>query len=193
MTSAVPLPDRTARREALLDAADRAVERDGPGTSMAAVAAEAGISKPILYRHFGDKAGLVAALADRHTGRLMAALRDALSSGRDRRERVALTVEAYLAAIERSPGLYRFLLRPEGTAAPERVRAFSRRLGDVLAAGIAGELGAAEPGVREGAWAHGMVGMVQTAGDWWLDERPCPRAELAQALTDLVLGAYATA
>ena len=33
--------------------------------------------------------------------------------------------------------------------------------------------------------------MVQTAGDWWLDTRPCPRQELARQLTDLVHGAYA--
>ena len=169
MTSAVPLPDRSARREALLDAADRAVERDGPATSMAAVAASAGISKPILYRHFGDKGGLVAALADRHTDRLMRALREALAAGRSRRERVELTIDAYLAAIEASPQLYRFLLRPEGAVTPEQVRTFTRRVGELLAQGIANEIGQDTPSPREQAWAHGIVGMVQTAGDWWLD------------------------
>ena len=158
---------------------------------MAAVAAEAGISKPILYRHFGDKGGLVAALAERHTGRLRDTLRAALSSGRDRRERVALTVDAYLAAIEAAPQLYRFLLHPEGALTPEQVRSFSRRLADELAAGIAAELGAAAAGPRERAWAHGIVGLVQNAGDWWLDEQPCSRAELGADLTALVLGAYA--
>ncbi|BFO19525.1 hypothetical protein SHKM778_59130 [Streptomyces sp. KM77-8] len=43
------------RRRELLEAADRVVLRDGPGASMNAIAAEAGITKPILYRHFGDK------------------------------------------------------------------------------------------------------------------------------------------
>lgn len=191
MTTAVPLPDRPARRAALLDAADRAVERDGPGTSMTAVAVEAGVTKPILYRHFGDKAGMVAALAERHTERLRGELMEALATGRTRRERVELTVDSYLAAIEARPQLYRFLLRPEGAAAPEQVRTFTRRLGDELADGIAAELGGAAAGVRERAWGHGIVGMVQTAGDWWLDTRPCPRAELAGQLTDLVLGAYA--
>ena len=65
---------RAARREQLLDAADRAVARSGAATSMAAVAAEAGITKPVLYRHFGDKGGLVAALTARHTARLLAVL-----------------------------------------------------------------------------------------------------------------------
>lgn len=43
------------RRRELLEAADRVVLRDGPQASMNAIAAEAGITKPILYRHFGDK------------------------------------------------------------------------------------------------------------------------------------------
>ncbi|HEU0101249.1 MAG TPA: TetR family transcriptional regulator [Mycobacteriales bacterium] len=199
MTDPVRLPDRSARREALmgarrealLDAADRAVRRDGPATSMAAVAAAAGITKPILYRHFGDKGGLVAALAERHTGRLLAVLRDALARGRTRRERVELTIDAYLALIEAAPQLYRFLVRPEGALTPAQVRTFTRRLGDMLADGIAAELGVGASSPREQAWAHGIVGMVQTAADWWLDEQPCPREELAGRLADLVLGGYA--
>jgi len=55
------------RRRELLEAADRVVLRDGPQASMNAIAAEAGITKPILYRHFGDKNGLYAALAARLT------------------------------------------------------------------------------------------------------------------------------
>ena len=93
--SAIPLLGREARREALLDAADRIVQRDGPAASMATIAAEAGITKPILYRHFGDKNGLYAALTDRHTERLLVALRAALEVPGTRRERVERTVDAY--------------------------------------------------------------------------------------------------
>ena len=67
------------RRRELLEAADRVVLRDGPQASMNAIAAEAGITKPILYRHFGDKSGLYRALAKRHTDAL---LRRASGSGR---------------------------------------------------------------------------------------------------------------
>jgi AraC-like DNA-binding protein len=31
------------------------IQWEGPEPSMAAIAVEAGVSKPILYRHFGDK------------------------------------------------------------------------------------------------------------------------------------------
>lgn len=189
----VRLSDRAARREALLDAADRIVRRDGPAASMATIAAEAGITKPILYRHFGDKSGLYAALADRYTGRLLGQLQDALEAGRSRRDRVQRTIDAYLSAIEAEPQVYRFLVHPHTPAdvaavAQSQVRSFTRRLSALLAAGMAAELNA-EPH-RASAWAHGIVGMVQSAGDWWLDTAECTRGQLVTELTSLLFGAY---
>jgi AcrR family transcriptional regulator len=82
------------RRKELLEAADRVVLRDGPGASMNAIAAEAGITKPILYRHFGDKDGLYRALAARHTDALLSALRAALDApAAERRQRVEATLD----------------------------------------------------------------------------------------------------
>ena len=100
------------RRRELLEAADRVVLRDGPQASMNAIAAEAGITKPILYRHFGDKGGLYRALAKRHTDALLDALRAALDAPAERRERVEATLDTYLAAIEARPQVYRFLMHP---------------------------------------------------------------------------------
>jgi AcrR family transcriptional regulator len=183
------LVDRRSRREQLLDAADRIVQRDGPAASMATIAAEAGITKPVLYRHFGDKGGLYAALADRYTGLLEADLRAALLAGRTREERVRRAVDAYLAAIEEQPQVYRFLVHSdEAAAAQSRVRGFTRRLADLLAEGIAAESGV--PELRARAWAHGIVGLVQAAGDWWLETAPCPRAQVVEEVTALLGGGY---
>jgi AcrR family transcriptional regulator len=189
------LQDRSARREALLDAADAVVQREGADASMATIAAEAGITKPVLYRHFGDKGGLYAALAQRHTDRLLTDLTRALESGGTRVERVTRTVDAYLRAIEAEPQVYRFLVRSAEVAAAEsaqgQVRSFLAGIAGLLAHGLALETGGGP--VRSQAWAHGIVGMVQGAGDWWLEERPCPRAELVDELVALLLGAYASA
>ena len=188
----IQLPDRAARREVLLDAADRIVHRDGPAASMAAIAAEAGISKPILYRHFGDKSGLYAALAERYTTRLLGDLQAALGTGSSRRSRVERTIEAYLSAIEERPQVYRFLVHSDEAApAQSQVRTFTRRLSALLADGIAAEIGASP--ARAAAWGHGIVGMVQSAGDWWLETGAASRSELVQELTELLFGAYGTA
>jgi AcrR family transcriptional regulator len=186
------LQDRDARREALLAAADAVVQRDGASASMATIAAEAGITKPILYRHFGDKGGLFAALAERHTDRLLDALVDALTAGGTPRERVHRTIDAYLAMIEREPQVYRFLVESdEAVQAREPVRGFVRRLEDLLAAGIAHELRLPEDDVRPAVWAAAIVGMVQAAGERWLATQGCSRTELTVQLTDLLWGGYA--
>jgi AcrR family transcriptional regulator len=190
----LPMPDRSARREALLDAADRIVQRDGPAVSMASIAAEAGITKPILYRHFGDKGGLYAALAERHTDRLLAALQDALAGEGTPRRRVERTVRTYLATIEVEPQVYRFLVHSaeaEAVSAHGQVRSFLRRLSELLAVGIAAELGLPAGAFRAEIWARGIVGMVQAAGDWWLLEGGPDREQLVVELTDLLWGAYA--
>lgn len=187
-------PDRDARREALLAAADLVVQRDGSSSSMAAIAAEAGITKPILYRHFGDKSGLYAALAARHTDRLLVDLTAALRSAGTARDRVRRTVDAYLVVVEDEPQVYRFLVQSvEAAPVRRQVRGFIARLQEQLGAGIAVELGLPAGDVRAASWAAGIIGMVQAAGEWWLDGGPCTRQELAEQLTDLLWGAYAAA
>jgi AcrR family transcriptional regulator len=190
----VTLPDREARREELLDAADRIVQRDGPAVSMASIAAEAGITKPILYRHFGDKEGLYRSLAARHTERLLHVLQDALAAGGTARERVERTIDAYLATIEAEPQVYRFLVHsaefPAAAQAHGQVQTFLRRFSELLALGVASELGLPARSARAETWARGIVGMVQSAGDWWLLEGSPERDAVVRELTDLLWGAY---
>ncbi|MFC7216926.1 TetR family transcriptional regulator [Streptomyces polyrhachis] len=190
------------RRAELLAAADRVVLREGPGASMNAMAAEAGITKPILYRHFGDKGGLYRALAQRHTDALLESLRAALDAPTGRRERVEATLDTYLAAIEARPQVYRFLMHPaDEQPAPEadfeiarHAVPLMRRLGEELAEVIAERVDLGPSGhLLARAWGHGIVGMMHAAGDWWLAEQPCPRREVVQAVTDLLWGKLATA
>ncbi|MET9293171.1 TetR family transcriptional regulator [Streptomyces sp. NPDC003077] len=190
------------RRRELLEAADRVVMRDGPEASMNAIAAEAGITKPILYRHFGDKGGLYRALAVRHTDALLDGLRAALDSPVPRRDRVEATLDTYLAAIEDNPQVYRFLMHPadegrspdQGFDVGRHSAPLLRRLGEELAR-VIGERLDLGPGGEELArvWGHGIVGMMHAAGDWWLRERPCSRAQLVRHLADLLWGRLAAA
>ncbi len=192
------------RRRKLLEAADRVVLRDGPGASMNAIAAEAGITKPILYRHFGDKGGLYRALAVRHTDALLAALRAALDAPAQRRARVEATLDTYLAAIETRPQVYRFLMHPaddQSEGQPEQgfdvgrhAAPLLRRLGEELAQVVAERVDLGPDGAEKArVWGHGIVGMMHAAGDWWLRDRPCPREQLVSHLTDLLWGRLADA
>ncbi|MFG2871039.1 TetR family transcriptional regulator [Streptomyces sp. NPDC048338] len=190
------------RRRELLEAADRVVLRDGPRASMNAIAAEAGITKPILYRHFGDKGGLYRALGTRHTDALLAALRAALDAPADRRRRVEATLDTYLASIEAMPQVYRFLMHPaeetqqaeQGFDVGRHSAPLLRRMGEELGQVIAERIDLGPGGDAQARiWGHGIVGMMHAAGDWWLGERPCSRAELVRSLADLLWGRLAEA
>ena len=63
---------REARREELLAAAIEVIRSVGPGATMEEMANAGGISKPILYRHFRDRDGLVAAISERAMAQLRA-------------------------------------------------------------------------------------------------------------------------
>jgi AcrR family transcriptional regulator len=184
------------RRTVLLEAADRVVRREGPDASMNVIAAEAGITKPILYRHFGDKGGLYRALAAGYIETLLASLRTALVTRGGLEARTRATVDAYLAAIEESPQVYRFLVSRAAVEEPGvrgQVEGFVRRFGDELANGIRHEpaLGPVTP-LRAAVWAHGIAGMVQAAGDWWLDHAEVPRPVVVDELSALLVAGFAT-
>ncbi|MHB8341360.1 MAG: TetR family transcriptional regulator [Mycobacteriales bacterium] len=189
MSAGEATADRQVRREQLLDAADRVVQRDGPDASMTAIAAEAGITKPILYRWFGDKQGLYAALAERHVGHLLDLLLAELRGPADRRARTRSLVGTYLRYVETTPQVYRFLMYravEEEPSVRSQVADFLRRLGDELATGLCleFELPPDDPGMH--AWGAAIVGAVQSAVDRWLQLRDVSGEALVEQLTRLL-------
>lgn len=78
-----------ARRQQLLEQALRVFARRGfAGASTRELAAAAGISEPILYRHFRSKSALFAAVLTLVTQRLLAALGAAVAPAPDARTRL---------------------------------------------------------------------------------------------------------
>ncbi|WP_017569733.1 TetR/AcrR family transcriptional regulator [Nocardiopsis halotolerans] len=179
------------RRRAILDAADRVIQRDGPDASMLVIAAEAGISKPILYRHFGDKGGLYRALARRHVDPLIERIREELHQDTEFEARARATVGAYLSMISQNLNLYRFLM-DRATSEDSRTRSdlgmMVRRLGEELADQLVTELWV-DDRLRSQIVAHAVVGMVQAAGEWWLEHPEVDEEEIITDLTGAVVGA----
>jgi AcrR family transcriptional regulator len=178
---------RERRRGELLDAADRIIRRSGVAFSMDEVASEAGITKPVLYRHFGDKDGLCEALTERYIGELKLAMRPAAETD-DPRSRLAATIDAYLSYVEREPDRYRFLLAAaEHPRTALLVTAFRREyIGDCSFTSV-GKLARAglDPGFAE-PWAHCVSGMIRAAGASWLENRSLPRERLVDYLTTVL-------
>ena len=188
-----PRASREDRREELLDAAVAAIRKNGAAVTMRDLAAAAGVTKPILYRHFGDRDGLVAALAARFSTELLDALRGALGQEtNDPRAILATTVDAFVAFLEREPDVYRLLVQKANVgerAAVDALGGFLRQVGDDVALVLGEQLRAAgrDSGGAE-VLAHGIVGFVHAAGDWWVGHPTMPRHRLVTYVTDLLWG-----
>ena len=167
-----------------------AVREQGPTVSMERLAAAGGVTKPILYRHFGDKDGLISAIAAVFAGQLLEEIARPLQSEQlTAREQLVATVSAYVRFVEREPNLYRFLAQQAGTRAEGQQRE-SDLIGTVarqVAVVIGERLRAA--GFDSGpavAWSYGIIGLVHQAADWWLEDQTMPRDRLVEYLTGLL-------
>ena len=187
---------RRTRREQLVEATLVAVGKHGAGVGMDEIAAEAGTSKTVVYRHFADRAELYVAVCNRVAAQLLPKLRDALESSSRPRQMVAAAIDTYLAFIEADPELYRFVVHQQTIDRPatDPLDSLSDLVGEQAAAAISvalhqsgGDPAAAAP------WGHGVVGLVRSAADWWLRaDRPMLRSELAAHLTDLAWSGLST-
>ncbi|MDF2709435.1 MAG: TetR family transcriptional regulator [Nonomuraea muscovyensis] len=110
--------DASRNRAAVLEAAARLFAEHGvEAVSMDQVAAAAGVGKGTLFRRFGDKAGLAAALLDTRERVLQEAILSGpapLGPGAPPAERLAAFVDAYLDYLL----MHLALVRMSETAAP---------------------------------------------------------------------------
>jgi AcrR family transcriptional regulator len=181
---------REARRREFLDAAIEVIRLEGPGASMDQVAARIGVTKPVVYRYFGDRNGMYRAVAERYCGELRNKFRAAMSTTSDLRAVVVVAVDAYLELVERDPQVHRFLIQPQppgrggdGPAITPFIRSVATEMVDALRLRLQGA--ALGPEVAE-PWGHALVGMVQGAAIWWSDRRVMPRTRLVEHLVTLL-------
>jgi AcrR family transcriptional regulator len=116
------------RREQLLDVTKAIVgERGFHAVSIEAVAREAGITRPVVYGHFGDLERLLEAMIEREGARALAQLAAVLPTSLDGaagpREDLLAALRAYLEAVAADPVTWRLVLMPsEGAPAALRER-----------------------------------------------------------------------
>lgn len=202
MTSTAPTDGRSARwdehrqarRRELVEATVRAVRTHGAGVGMDEIAAAAGTSKTVVYRHFGDRAGLYAAVADRVDGTIIRGItRAAEGSGRGdaapRRDVVRSVIAAYLHLVEDDPDVYRFIVnapilaageRPDGDVAAGMTDRIAAHVADIVGAGVAG----GPDGKTARLWGVALVGMVRAAADAWLSDGGAASGRGADDLAD---------
>lgn len=130
------------RREQILDVAHAIVAADGfHAATLNRIAAEAGVTRTILYHQFGDLSGLFVALIDRETARAGAQFAAAIAgtdedAGADASETLGVFGAAFagiLRAIDAHPATWRLFLFPPEGAPPELHERLAENQGRVRA------------------------------------------------------------
>jgi AcrR family transcriptional regulator len=175
------------RREQLLDIGRTLfAERGFEGTSVEEIAHKAGVSKPVVYEHFGGKEGLYAVVVDREMRRLLDMVTGALTGGHPR-ELLEQAAFALLDYIEQYTDGFRILVRDSPVA--QSTGTFASLISDI-ATQVEDILGhefkrrGFDPKLAP-MYAQALVGMVALTGQWWLDAQRPKKAEVVAHLVNL--------
>ena len=175
------------RREQLLDVGRKLfAERGFEGTSIEEIASQAGVSKPVVYEHFGGKEGLYAVVVDREVDRLLTTATQILG-GEHSREKFEAAAVALLRYIEDDADGFRILVRDSHPASGAGT--FGSLISDIasqveyLLADVLKERGY-DPKLAP-MYSQMLVGMVASTGQWWLDVRKPKIEEMAAHLVNL--------
>jgi AcrR family transcriptional regulator len=175
------------RREQLLDIGRRLfAERGLDGTSIEEIAAKAGVSKPVVYEHFGGKEGLYAVVVDREVERFLG-MATRLLEGDDHMVKFEVAAVTLLRYIQDNADGFRILVRDSNPTSGSGTFAslisdvagqVEYILGDVL------KTRGYDPKLAP-VYAQMLVGMVAFTGQWWLDARKPNLEEVAAHLVNL--------
>ena len=193
-----PTPRLTAveRRERIEGAATKLfAERGFSATTVEEIARAAGVTKPIVYRHFESKQELFIALLERTRDELIGAPLSKLArANRDARKQRAVMLDAWLEYVERHPDATRLFLTPitedPDVAAVQqelfaRQRATQRAMVREFAPGV--DEDEAEPLAEALRAAYNAVAL------WWLDHLDVPRTVPLAVLRRVAEGVVRTA
>jgi AcrR family transcriptional regulator len=175
------------RREQLLDIGRRLFAARGlDGTSIEEIAAQAGVSKPVVYEHFGGKEGLYAVVVDREVSRFLGMATELLR-GEDNMEKFEAAAVGLLRYIEDNSDGFRILVRDSNPASGSGT--FASLISDIasqveyILADVL-KIRGYDPKFAP-VYSQMLVGMVAFAGQWWLDVRKPKLEEMAAHLVNL--------
>ncbi|AJE84836.1 TetR family transcriptional regulator [Streptomyces albus] len=175
------------RRQQLLEIGRTLFASKGfEGTSVEEIASRAGVSKPVVYEHFGGKEGLYAVVVDREMRQLLSMVTSSLTAGHPR-ELLEQAAFALLDYIEEHTDGFRILVRDSPVA--QSTGSFASLISDI-ATQVEDILGREFKNRGFDAklaplYAQALVGMVALTGQWWLDVRKPKKAEVAAHLVNL--------
>lgn len=185
-----------AQREAQLIAVAQTLfaQKGYQGTAMEDIAQSAGVSRPIVYKHFGSKDGIyLASLADARR-QLEAQMLQAVAAQTSPEQRLAAGLRAYFAFVQAQGDAWDILFgggaAVAGTAEAE-ARELRFRTVERIALLLQFDLGNRVPPERIRAFAHLISGGAEQLAKWWRQNPGLTVEDLVQAQMALSWGGLA--
>ena len=188
---------RADREQQILDVAARHFGEQGYAvTSVAEVAAAAGISKPLIYQYFGSKEGLYAACLERAGALLSQEIARTAAVGEVGLARGLVTLAGVFDVLAPQPWIWRLVAQADSPASPPvtpEVEAHRARILALAEEGVgelmrlAGNDDALDVSAMTAVWTSIFDALV----DWWLehpDETPAAMTERCVRLFSAVAG-----
>jgi AcrR family transcriptional regulator len=173
------------RRALIIEAAGRLFgERGYEATRLDEIAAAAGVTKPIVYRHFDSKRDLYLALLDRHRDDLAGFVSSIPAVGSPE-ERLRAVLDVWLDYVEARSYAWKMLFRdsgggPEIAARRREVHARARAvLVDVIRSLAATPVPRRQLEPLAELMSMGMAALVL----WWIEDAAVSRAAVLDSLT----------
>lgn len=172
------------RKAQLTEVSRRIFAAKGPdAASMEEIAAAAGVSKPVVYEHFGTKERLYQAVVDQEMKVLETTIREALSLGRSR-YRIEQAVLALLTYVEEKPEGFSIISRDPGVAGGYEtlLNNATESVTPILADAF--KRVGYDPSMSV-LYGNCMVGMVSQTARWWLEKRSPDKETVAAHIVNL--------
>lgn len=196
MTSPEPLSGQAARwagqrerRQAeFVDSALRVIAEQGPNASLEAFAAEAGVARTRVYRHFHDRADLERAISARVAGMIVTELEPLWRPEGSARQMIRGAIGAHVGWLAENRNLYRYLRRhsrpDDDDSALDGYAGVRRAIADQLTKlfGAYLSLVGIEDHTTE-TLAYAVVGMVESVTERWTEDSASRSEELVEQLS----------
>jgi AcrR family transcriptional regulator len=175
-----------ARRRQLLDRALEVFAAEGfHATSMNDVAVAAGVTKPVLYQHFGSKRDLYLELLDDVGEQLQAAILSAAVGAGGPRQQVEAGFAAYFHHVHRHRSAFTLLFGSGARLDDEFAEAVGR-VESAIAESVAVLIDADLDAVHRRMVAYGVVGLAEsTSRHWFAEDLDLDPDVLARQVADL--------
>ncbi|VDG75838.1 TetR family transcriptional regulator [Actinobaculum suis] len=180
---------RNERRVQLAQVARDLFARKGyDAVSIEEIAAQAGVSKPVVYEHFGGKEGIYNVVVDRELTTLSELIFSKMYKDARARETLEAIVVAVFEYIETNEAGFRLLVqRSPSTLEGDSFSTVLADIADIVSELIAPMLEASGIDPRTAPiYGQMLAGGIGQVGQWWVDEKVPDKENLAAHVVNFV-------